>query len=683
MRQPRNPHHVPTVLVANRGEIAVRVFRTARRMGLRCAAVYSEADFGAPFVRMADAAYCIGPAPAAQSYLRADRILEAARALKADLIHPGFGFLSEDASFGRAVEEAGYAFVGPPPDVLAAMGGKDEAKRIAQAAGVPTLPGYGGEDQDDAALERAAKEIGYPLIVKPAAGGGGKGMAVVRNEDDLIPALASARRVAAGAFGDTKLLLERYLPAPRHVEVQVMADAFGNVIHLGERDCSLQRRHQKILEETPSPIVGPVLRERLTSAAVALCRHVGYRNAGTCEFLVDDDGETFGFIEMNARLQVEHPVTEMVTGLDLVELQLRVAMGEPLPLTQADVTPSGHAIEVRLYAEDPDAGFLPQSGRVLHLRWPDEARVDSGVDEGAEVTTHYDPMLAKVIVHAEDRAAALEELADALAQTEVLGLRTNLPFLRMLAADETVRSGRVTTTWLESAHAGWTSGVDDRPVPEEAIALAGAAEAARILADARRAGPDPWAATGPWRHLEPGPTHVIVQCGDDSTESSAAAKGEHTVDVRGTGPFRVGDLTLVAADPDHEPDNDTHGWAVASGPDGTGAGARAAAVATPGVVHVYWDGQPYEFPLGIRTRLVDADGGPAQLGAPMPGTVIAIKVAAGESVERGQALVVVEAMKMELEVKAPADGVVSAVLCATGESVKKGQPLVALETPEE
>jgi len=260
MAKNRNPHHVPTVLVANRGEIAVRVFRTARRMGLRCAAVYSEADFGAPFVGMADAAYCIGPAPANQSYLRAERILEAARALRADLVHPGFGFLSEDAEFGRAVEAAGLAFVGPPPEVLAAMGGKDEAKRIAQAAGVPTLPGYGGDDQDDAALERAAKEIGYPLIVKPAAGGGGKGMAVVRNEDDLIPALASARRVAAGAFGDTKLILERYLPAPRHVEVQVMADSFGNVVHLGERDCSLQRRHQKILEETPSPTVTAKLR---------------------------------------------------------------------------------------------------------------------------------------------------------------------------------------------------------------------------------------------------------------------------------------------------------------------------------------------------------------------------------------------------------------------------------------
>ena len=686
MPKNRNPHHVPTVLVANRGEIAVRVFRTARRMGLRCAAVYSEADAGAPFVRMADAAYCIGPAPAAQSYLRSDRILEAARALKADLIHPGFGFLSEDANFGRAVEEAGYAFVGPPPGVLAAMGGKDEAKRIAQAAGVPTLPGYGGRDQDDAALERAAKEIGYPLIVKPAAGGGGKGMAVVRQEGDLMGALASARRVAAGAFGDTKLLLERYLPAPRHVEVQVIADSFGNVVHLGERDCSLQRRHQKILEETPSPIVSPALREQLTGAAVALCRHVGYRNAGTCEFLVEDDGPSgndpvFGFIEMNARLQVEHPVTEMVTGLDLVELQLRVAMGEPLPLTQDDVTPSGHAIEVRLYAEDPDSGFLPQSGRVLHLRWPDEARVDSGVDEGAEVTTYYDPMLAKVIVHADDRAAALDELSDALAQIEVLGLRTNLPFLRMLAADETVRAGQVTTTWLESAYAGWTSGVDDRAVPDEAVALAGAAEAARVLSV--RGGVDPWSAAGPWRHLEPGPTHVVVQVppgvedGVGVSPDSPRLGAERLVDVRGTGPFRVGDHDLVQAEAAHEPDGtgcltSGHGWSL----DGT----RAAAVSTPGLVHVYWDGHPYELPLGIKPRLVDAEGGAAQLGAPMPGPVIAVKVVAGDAVERGQTLVVVEAMKMELEVKAAADGTVSAVLCTAGEAVKKGQPLVALES---
>ena len=428
--------------------------------------------------------------------------------------------------------------------------------------------------------------------------------------------------------------------------------------------------------------MSPALRERLTGAAVALCRHVGYRNAGTCEFLVDEDGETFGFIEMNARLQVEHPVTEMVTGLDLVELQLRVAMGEPLPLTQADVTPTGHAIEVRLYAEDPDAGFLPQSGRLLHLRWPDEARVDSGVDEGSEVTTHYDPMLAKVIVHADDRPAALACLAEALDETEVLGLRTNLPFLRTLAADDTVAAGRVTTTWLETAYAGWTSGVDDRPIPEPAIALAGAAEAARILAEAApgaveatpprdRSALDPWSTAGPWRHLEPGPTHVIVQAPTEG--APAVSTGERLVDVRGRGPFRVGDTVLVQAEAAHEPDGDTHGWTVYAGPE-AGDGTRAAAVATSGAVHVFWAGHPYELPLGIRPRLVDAEGGPAQLGAPMPGTVIAVKVAAGDTVERGQTLVVVEAMKMELEVKAPADGVVAAVLCAAGEASRRANP---------
>ena len=447
------------------------------------------------------------------------------------------------------MEAAGLAFVGPPPDVLAAMGGKDEAKRIAQAAGVPTLPGYGGDDQDDAALERAAKEIGYPLIVKPAAGGGGKGMAVVRHEDDLIPALASARRVAAGAFGDTKLILERYLPAPRHVEVQVMADSFGNVIHLGERDCSLQRRHQKILEETPSPIVSPALRERLTGAAVALCRHVGYRNAGTCEFLVDDDGETFGFIEMNARLQVEHPVTEMVTGLDLVELQLRVAMGEAAAAHpgRRHARP-GHAIEVRLYAEDPDAGFLPQSGRLLHLRWPDEARVDSGVDEGAEVTTHYDPMLAKVIVHADDRPAALEASPTPWPRPRCSACAPTCRSSGCWPPTTPCRAGQVTTTWLESAYAGWTSGVDDRRIPEPAVALAGAAEAARILAGRPRSGPTP--------SVRRRAVAITSSRGRPTSSSSAGrrtrrpgrdagpaearpANGSSTCAARG--PFRVGD----------------------------------------------------------------------------------------------------------------------------------------------
>ncbi len=662
-----------TLLVANRGEIAVRVFRTAKRMGLRTVAVFSEADAGAPFVRMADLAIPIGPAPAAQSYLRAERILDAAAVGRADLIHPGFGFLSEDAAFGRAVEDAGLAFVGPPPDVLAAMGRKDEAKRIAEAAGVPVLPGYGGTGlsgetgQDDDSLEQAAKEVGYPLIVKPAGGGGGKGMAVVHRPEDLHPALESARRVAKSAFGNATLLLERYLAAPRHVEVQLIADGHGNVIHLGERDCSLQRRHQKILEESPSPAVDDELRRALCGSAVALARHVGYRNAGTCEFLVDraQPGEpvTFGFIEMNARLQVEHPVTEAVTGLDLVELQLRVAMGEALPITQDDVTRTGHAIEVRLYAEDPDEGFIPQSGQLVHLRWPEGARIDSGVEEGSVVSTHYDPMLAKLIVHGPDRAGAFAALSDALGRTEVLGLRTNLAFLRTVSADPVVTSGDVTTTWLESAYQGWTSGAGD--APEAALALAATAEADRILGTATGRDSwekDPWAKAGPWRLGGAGPVRVLLHEGHT----------EHMVEVEDTGPYKVGSHTL-----EHTGDcaHTNHAWTVNGEP-------AAAAPGDGGGWHVWWRGLPYEVTLGPRERLVDAESGPAHMGAPMPGTVIAVNVAAGDTVTRGQPLVVVEAMKMELEIKATADGVVTAVRCAPGEQVSRGQVLIDVDPVE-
>jgi acetyl/propionyl-CoA carboxylase alpha subunit len=626
-----------TVLVANRGEIALRVFRTARRMGMRCAAVYSDADVGAPFVRAADAAVRIGPPPASDSYLRIDAILDAAGEVGADLVHPGYGFLAEDAAFADACEKAGLAFVGPPADVLRAMGAKDRAKRIAVEAGVPVLDSW--DDPRDAS---------YPLVVKPAEGGGGKGMAVVYGPDQLEAAMASARRVAAAAFGDDRLLFERYLPDPRHVEVQIIADAHGGVTHLGERDCSLQRRHQKVLEETPAPNLSEDTRARLQASAVALAAHVGYRNAGTCEFLLDADG-TFGFIEMNARLQVEHPVTEMVTGIDLVELQLRVAMGERLG--DIDARPRGHAIEARLYAEDPDEDFIPQAGTVLHVAWPDGARVDTGIDEGTQITPHYDPLLAKIVVHADDRAAALQKIDDALKHTEILGVRTNLAFVTCVVGDSVVLDGRVTTNWLERAYRSWRS--PSRASHDAVLAVAAAAETERILAGASPR--DPWSALGPWRGPAGGSTVVVLRDADE----------EVAVRVSGRGPFSVEGLPATV----HRR-GDCHGWEIGD----AGTHLLAAAPAAGGWV-VLFRGAQWEIGVGPRERRAE-EGGPAHLGAPMPGQVLAVRVSPGDTVVRGQELVVVEAMKMEHAVKAPAGGIVKAVLCAAGDQVDRGQPLV-------
>ena len=670
----RNPHHVPTVLVANRGEIACRVFRTVKRMGLRSAAVYSEADAGAPFVRMADAAYCIGPAPAAQSYLRIGRILEAAKALRADLVHPGFGFLSEDAAFGRAVEDAGLAFVGPPPEVLAAMGSKVEAKRMAVAAGVPVLPGYGGADddgagQDDAALERAAKEIGYPLIVKPAAGGGGKGMAVVRSEEDLIPALASARRVAAGAFGDTKLILERYLPAARHVEVQVMADAFGNVVHLGERDCSLQRRHQKILEETPSPSVTASLRDQLTSAAVALARHVGYRNAGTCEFLVEDGGASgggaprvFGFIEMNARLQVEHPVTEMVTGLDLVRLQLLVAQGAPLPDEVRTARISGHAIEVRLYAEDATAGFLPASGTLHRFRIPelDGVRVDSGVDDGSVVGIHYDPMLAKVIAWAPTRLEAAQRLASALGAAELHGVTTNRDLLVRILREPDFLAGRTDTAYLER-HDPAVLGAP----PLDPLTLRLHAVAAALAAQASRRVAAPVLPTLPsgWRNNPSALQEIDYDCGERRIRVGYATD-PFTVTVDGEPLTGARAHTITPGDVDLELD---------------GVRRRVRVHVAGGAVHV--DSALGASVLHEVERLPEPESAAptGSLRAPMPGGVVRVLVEAGERVEAGQPLVILEAMKMEHTVHAPHAGVVAEICVHVGRQVETGTVLAVVE----
>ena len=459
---------VTTLLVANRAEIAQRVFRTARRLDMRTVAVFSDADAELPFVREADRAIRIGPAPARESYLHVERIVAAAIEGGADLVHPGYGFLAEDPRLARALHAAGIRFVGPPPDVLASLGDKAQAKGIAERAGVPLLPDERGADQADDAFLAAARRIGYPVMVKPLAGGGGIGMQLVSEERALRDALARARRQAGAAFGDERVFLERAVVRPRHVEVQILADAHGQVVALGERDCSAQRRNQKVLEECPSPAVDGALRARLEAAAIAIAREAGYLNAGTVEFLLDETNAFF-FIEVNARLQVEHPVTEAVYRLDLVEQQLRISLGERLGIMP---TSRGHAVEARVYAEDPSGGFAPSTGRLVHLALPVDARVDTGVEQGSLVTRHYDPMIAKIIASGADRDAALDALASALDATTILGVRTNLRLLRALVGHPEVRAGRVDTGLIDRELASLTDARED--TPHQALALAAA-----------------------------------------------------------------------------------------------------------------------------------------------------------------------------------------------------------------
>ncbi len=487
------------VLVANRGEIAVRVLRTCRVMGIPTVAVHSEADRRARHVREADEAVEIGPAEAARSYLSIPALVEAARRTGADAVHPGYGFLSQNGDFADALQQAGITFVGPPGAVHRQMGDKQAARRMMAAAGVPVLPGYDGEDQQDATLASAARRIGYPLMIKPSRGGGGKGMHVVRSRDELEAALQSARREARSAFGDDTLLLERFVERVRHVEVQVLADAHGRVLHLGERECSVQRRHQKVVEETPSPALDAAAREALCAAGVAAARAVSYLGAGTVEFLLAPDGG-FHFLEMNTRLQVEHPVTEAVTGLDLVRLQLEVAAGRPLGLSQADLVRSGHALECRLYAEDPENDDLPSPGRVLHLSEPQGPglRVDSGIAVGSEVSVHYDPLLSKVVAWGRDRAEAVERMRDALRRTVVLGVVTNLARLRAIVEHEAFARAELHTGFIEEH----LSELTPRPCPP-AVAIAALAVALQRPAPAANlrgaAAPDAWTRVGPWR----------------------------------------------------------------------------------------------------------------------------------------------------------------------------------------
>jgi acetyl-CoA/propionyl-CoA carboxylase biotin carboxyl carrier protein len=633
-----------TLLVANRGEIARRIFRTAKRMGMRTVAVYSDADASLPFVREADVAVRLGPAPARESYLNVERIVAAAMESGAELIHPGYGFLAESPQLASAVAAKGLRFVGPPPEVLASLGDKAKAKDLARLAGVPILPGFYGDDQRDEAFLEAARRVGYPVMVKPVAGGGGIGMQRVREEGALRDALAKARRVATASFGDERLLLERLVERPRHIEVQVLADTHGNVIALGERDCSTQRRHQKVLEETPAPSLDDKQRKAIAEAAAAVARQAGYVNAGTVEFAVDEH-DAFFFLEVNARLQVEHPVTELVWDIDLVEQQLRIAQGERLLLKEP--APRGHAIEVRLYAEDVAAGFLPSTGRLLHVRWPDGIRVDAGYAEGDDVTRHYDPMLAKLIAHGPHRKLALAKLEEALARTEVLGVRTNLPFLRALAAHPDVQRGRIDTELVAREFERLVPNITT--VSPEAVALAACA-----VADSAKQGEDPWSERGAFRIGELPGTTVVLHDG----------AREHAERVRGTGPYDAAGHRIAR---DQE---EAHAWTVDGHP-------AAAAVADTSV-WVSVAGRTDEFGTAPPDRSVDATAA-SEVAAPMPGVVIAAQARADQRVRRGDLLFVVEAMKMELRVEAPADGTVKRVLASVGQQVQRGQRLAEFE----
>ncbi|HET8538772.1 MAG TPA: acetyl/propionyl/methylcrotonyl-CoA carboxylase subunit alpha [Anaeromyxobacter sp.] len=653
------------ILIANRGEIACRVIRTARRLGIRTVAVHSEADANARHVRLADEAVAIGPAAARESYLVAGRIVEAARATGAQAIHPGYGFLSENAEFAEACAGAGIAFVGPPASAIRAMGSKAAAKALMQEAGVPLTPGYHGDDQDPALLAREAGRIGYPVLVKASAGGGGKGMRRVDAPEDLDAALASCRREAAQAFGDDRVLLERYVLRPRHVEIQVFGDAHGDVVHLFERDCSVQRRHQKVLEEAPAPGMTPERRAAMGAAAVEAARAVGYVGAGTVEFIVDPSG-AFYFMEMNTRLQVEHPVTEMITGLDLVEWQLRVAAGEPLPLRQEQLRIEGHALEARVYAEDPEKGFLPSTGRLLHLALPETSyhlRLDAGVDEGDEIGPWYDPMIAKLVVWDATRERALARMQTALTQLRIVGVANNVEFLSRLVASPAFASADLDTGLIEREREFLFP--PDRETPEEAWLLATLAELERERAGAARAG-GPWDARDGWRLNSRASRTIALRLGDVQQDVSV----EYGAGGYALGVGRGEKVSASGAWADH-------------GAFRARIGERrvhAAVVVAGERRHVFLEGRAYPFvrvdPSLAAGRGDDAGG---RLTAPMPGKVIALLAEPGARVERGAPLLVLEAMKMEHTIKAPRAGVVKAFRFEAGDQVTEGVELVELE----
>ncbi|MGY1914223.1 acetyl/propionyl/methylcrotonyl-CoA carboxylase subunit alpha [Blastococcus sp. SYSU DS0973] len=654
-----------TVLVANRGEIAVRVIRTLREMGVRSVAVHSDADAGALHTRLADVAVRLGPAPAAQSYLSIERVLDAAARTGAQAVHPGYGFLSENVEFARACEKAGIVFIGPPVAAIEAMGDKIRAKQTVVAAGVPVVPGRSEPGMSDDEVAEAAVAAGFPVLLKPSAGGGGKGMRVVRSQDQLPDAIAGARREALSSFGDDTLLVERYVGNSRHIEVQVLGDAYGNVVHLGERECSLQRRHQKVIEEAPSPLLDDAMRASMGRAAVEAAKAVGYTGAGTVEFIVDADRpRDFFFLEMNTRLQVEHPVTELITGLDLVEQQVRIAAGERLPIDQSDVSLDGHAIEARLYAEDPTRGFLPQAGSVLGLVEPagPGIRMDSSLAVGTRVGTDYDPMLAKVVAWAPDRETARARLVGALGQTVVLGVATNAAFLRALLTDDDVVAGRLDTGLIERRGEQLTAAEEPAPHVYAAAALA-------LLVEAEPAGPvvDRWDVPDGWRLGASAWTVRRLQLpGADPV----------TVRVRGraaSAEVAVGDAAPAAAKAVRDGDRLTVTY--------DGLTSSYALVHDGGTVWLAAGG--HVTALREQERLSTAAGAAAGDGvvtSPMPGTVTVVRASVGDEVAVGTPLLVVEAMKMEHVLTAPVAGTVAELGVTAGQTVALDER-VALVTP--
>ncbi|WP_342642257.1 acetyl/propionyl/methylcrotonyl-CoA carboxylase subunit alpha [Rhodoligotrophos ferricapiens] len=668
-----------SVLIANRGEIAVRVIRTAKTLGLRTIAVYSDEDAASLHVRLADEAYRLGPAEVAQSYLRGDRILEIAREAAAECIHPGYGFLSENAEFAEACADAGITFVGPPPAAIRAMGLKDAAKAIMEKAGVPVVPGYHGDLQDDSFLKQKAYELGYPLIIKAVAGGGGKGMRRVDRHQDFADALAACRREARSAFGDDRVLLERYVAKPRHIEIQVFGDSHGNVVHLFERDCSLQRRHQKVIEEAPAPGMSETMRRRMGEAALAAARAVGYEGAGTVEFIVDaSEGlneDAFYFMEMNTRLQVEHPVTEAITGLDLVALQLRVAAGEPLPFTEADLgAPVGHAVEARLYAEDPAHGFLPQSGTLARLTWPEDQeglRIDTGVEQGARISPYYDPMIAKLIVWGRDREEAMARLSRALRETSILGLRTNLGFLERLLEFKPFLDGNFDTGLIDARISAL--------VPDLSLTLRDSLAAGLWLTHLKRVNAaraplltneprSPWSLMNGWSLGGDARTHLSLLINGDPVELDLTWRRDGTILV-GSSETELADFAREGS----------HFRATLAGQSET-----AIVFDEADVVYAQWYGHHLELRAqDMLERDIDAIDGGAVIRAPMSGKLIRILVSEGEMVERGTKLAVLEAMKMEHALVAPGPALVKTIGAREGEQLAEGHVVAVLERPSD